>query len=153
MIHRSWLRHKARWLVACLHRPQQEDLVPSPQPSLTPYVGLPHHQPRHNVLHRWLQVADLCYQHRGDKGDDKPTLFYLGEVGRWETTGHCSPEIKHVTVHLSYPPVLAPPCHKCELEMRWLHWTEPLKSWESGWTPIHLRPSCQWLCRACHEGP
>ena len=38
---------------------------------------------------------------------------------------HCSPQI----------PISLGSTLKCELVTRWLHWTEPLKSWESRWTP------------------
>ena len=36
-------------------------------------------------------------------------MLYLDEVGRWETTGHCSPEIQCNAVYLEYPAVLSQP--------------------------------------------
>ena len=63
----------------------------------------------HDVLRRRLHVAGLYFKHRGGRGEGEPTLLFLGEVGRWETTGHCSLEIQRDTVHFGYPPLLAPP--------------------------------------------
>ena len=42
---------------------------------------------------------------------------------------------------------------KCKSETRWPHWTEPLKSWVSRWTPTSPWPSRPRLCRTSHERP
>ena len=171
MIHLSQLQHNlVRWLLT-YHCPGQEGLVPLPAapfallpsasggatgichfPShLYPLcVGLPHHWSRHDVLLWRLHVTGLYSQHRGGWG--KPTLFYLGEVGWWETTGHCSPEIQCDTAHLGYPPVLAPPT---SANCRWSGHAEqnPQFSGSHAGHPLHLWPSCPWLCRASHEVP
>ena len=75
----------------------------------------------------------------------KPTLNSPGEVGKRETTGHCSPEIQRGSVHSRYPPVLAvPTSHKSESATMWPLWTESLKYWALRWktsSPSALTPT------------
>ena len=42
---------------------------------------------------------------------------------------------------------------KCESETMWPHWTEPLKSWVSRWTPTSPWPSRPRLCWTSHKRP
>ena len=98
----------------------------------------------HDVLCRWLQVAGLCSLQRGGWGEP---MFYLCEVSRWETTGHCSPEIQSGSVHLGYPPALA--LLTCANQRRGGPAEQnPYNPGCHAGHSLHLRPSC-----SCGEGP
>ena len=100
--------------------PWQEDLVPLPTaplafplgagggpagvrhlPStLQPFcVRQPNPWLRHDVLRQWIHATGFCTQHRGGRGEGQPTMHHIGEVGRWQATGHCSPEQWPVVCH------------------------------------------------------
>ena len=54
-------------------------------------------------------LAGHCSQHCEGRGKSQPTVRYSGEMGLWEATGHCPPEIQRDPVHIRYPPVPTPP--------------------------------------------
>ena len=103
---------------------------------------------------RWLHAAGLCSKHCGGRGKGKPTIFFSGEVGRWQATDYCSPEIQRDTDHLWGSDMIVTSTSpdstlRCESVTRWPRWTELIKSWVSRWHAghlLHLRPSRPRLC-------
>ena len=79
-------------------------------------------------------------------------MLLTGEVGRWQATGHCSPEIQRDPVHYQHPSVpTSPSSTRISDAMAPLNRT--LKSWVSRGHPLHLCPSRPQFCRPGFEGP
>ena len=122
--------------------------LPSPLQPLC--VGLPNSRIRHDVLRWRLHAAGLYSQHRGGRVESKPIMFVSGEVGRWQASGHCFPEIQRDTVYLWHPPVPTPPSGS----NRWCDNPIEHNPYNPGCYaghPLHLRPSGPRLCRAGFE--
>ena len=79
-------------------------------------------------------------------------MFHTGEVGQWQATGHCSPEIQRDTVHIRHLPVQTPPSSANQRRSGSVE-QKPKHPGCHARHPLHLRPSCPRLCQAGFEGP